>query len=398
VCGATHLEEEKMQSRSKRRILLPVAALALVAAAGGYGLHVSGSFADEVAVQSAPMATPVTVSHVKSSSVRLWNNFSGRLSAVEEVQLRPQVSGAIVEIRFEDGQLVQKDDILAVIDPRSYQATVNEARAELAAAEQNLSLAAKEKARAEKLVANGTVSKRVYDERLNTHRVAQSQVTRAKANLELAEIELDHAYVKAPISGRVSRVELTIGNQVNAGPNAPVLTTIVSTGKIYADFDLDEQTFFDSIGDGGKIAEAAHSIPVNMTLSNGRQVSGFVHSFDNRIDPRTGTIRTRALFDNLDGDLLPGTFAALEVGTLAKQDVIMISPEAISTDQDRKFVYVVEPDNTVAYRQVTLGSEINGMRIVTSGLNEGDLVIVNGIMKVRPGVPVVPEILQAAAS
>ena len=275
-----------MQSRSKRRILLPVAALALVAAAGGYGLHVSGSFADEVAVQSAPMATPVTVSHVKSSSVRLWNNFSGRLSAVEEVQLRPQVSGAIVEIRFEDGQLVQKDDILAVIDPRSYQATVNEARAELAAAEQNLSLAAKEKARAEKLVANGTVSKRVYDERLNTHRVAQSQVTRAKANLELAEIELDHAYVKAPISGRVSRVELTIGNQVNAGPNAPVLTTIVSTGKIYADFDLDEQTFFDSIGDGGKIAEAAHSIPVNMTLSNGRQVSGFVHSFDNRIDPR----------------------------------------------------------------------------------------------------------------
>ncbi|WP_417826521.1 efflux RND transporter periplasmic adaptor subunit [Thalassospira povalilytica] len=387
-----------MQSRSKRKILLPVAALALIAAAGGYGLHISGSSADEVAVQTAPMATPVTVSNVKSSSVRLWNNFSGRLSAVEEVQLRPQVSGAIVEIRFEDGQLVQKGDVLAVIDPRSYQAAVNEARAELAAAEQNLSLAAKEKARAEKLVSNGTVSKRVYDERLNAHRVAQSQVTRAKANLELAEIELDHAFVKAPISGRVSRVELTVGNQVNAGPNAPVLTTIVSTGKIYADFDLDEQTFFASIGDDGKIDEAAHNIPVNMTLSNGRQVSGYVHSFDNRIDARTGTIRTRALFDNLDGNLLPGTFAALQVGTLAKQDVITVSPEAISTDQDRKFVYVVEPDNTVAYRQVTLGAEINGMRIVTSGLNEGDLVIVNGIMKVRPGMPVAPEILQAAAS
>ena len=387
-----------MQSRSKRKILLPVAALALIAAAGGYGLHISGSSADEVAVQTAPMATPVTVSNVKSSSVRLWNNFSGRLSAVEEVQLRPQVSGAIVEIRFQDGQLVQKGDVLAVIDPRSYQAAVNEARAELAAAEQNLSLAAKEKARAEKLVSNGTVSKRVYDERLNAHRVAQSQVTRAKANLELAEIELDHAFVKAPISGRVSRVELTVGNQVNAGPNAPVLTTIVSTGKIYADFDLDEQTFFASIGDDGKIDEAAHNIPVNMTLSNGRQVSGYVHSFDNRIDARTGTIRTRAMFDNLDGNLLPGTFAALQVGTLAKQDVITVSPEAISTDQDRKFVYVVEPDNTVAYRQVTLGAEINGMRIVTSGLNEGDLVIVNGIMKVRPGMPVAPEILQAAAS
>ena len=188
---------------------------------------------------------------------------------------------------------------------------------------------------------------------------------------------------------------MTVGNQVNAGPNAPVLTTIVSTGKIYADFDLDEQTFFASLGASGKIDDAAQSIPVNMTLSNGRHVSGHVHSFDNRIDARTGTIRTRALFDNLDGTLLPGTFASLE---LAKEEVIMIPPEAISTDQDRKFVYVVQPDNTVAYRQVMLGSELNGMRIVTSGLEIGELVIVNGIMKVRPGMSVAPEILQASAS
>tara|TARA_R110000796_G_scaffold63211_2_gene146020 strand:- start:118396 stop:119589 length:1194 start_codon:yes stop_codon:yes gene_type:complete len=394
----TLLEDGKMQSRSKRKILLPAAVLALAVAAGGYGLHVTGSAADEVAVQSAPMATPVTVSDVKSNSVRLSSNFSGRLSAVEEVQLRPQVSGAIVKIGFEDGQLVKQGDILAVIDPRSYQAAVDEARAELSVARQNLSLASKEKERAEKLVSNGTVSKRVYDERLSTHQVAQSQVTRAQAQLELAEIELDHAYVKSPIDGRVSRVEMTVGNQVNAGPNAPVLTTIVSTGKIYADFDLDEQTFFASLGASGKIDDAAQSIPVNMTLSNGRHVSGHVHSFDNRIDARTGTIRTRALFDNLDGTLLPGTFASLELGTLAKEEVIMIPPEAISTDQDRKFVYVVQPDNTVAYRQVMLGSELNGMRIVTSGLEIGELVIVNGIMKVRPGMSVAPEILQASAS
>lgn len=390
-----------MQSRSKRKLLVPVAAMALVALAGGYGLHITGSAADEVALQTeqaALRAIPVTVSGVKSQSLRLWNNFSGRLSAVEEVQLRPRVSGEIVEIRFEDGQLVKQGDILAVIDPRSYQATVDEARAELAAARQTLALAKKEKERAEKLVSNGTVSKRVYDERISTYQVSQSQVGRAKAKLELAEIELDHAYVKAPINGRVSRVEMTVGNQVNAGANAPVLTTIVSTDRIYADFDLDEQTFFASLGETGKIDEAAQTIPVNMTLSNGRRISGHVHSFDNRIDPRTGTIRTRALFDNFDGTLLPGTFASLEVGTAAKSDVIVISPEAVSTDQDRKFVYVVEPDNTVAYRQVTLGSEINGMRIVTSGLNEGDLVIVNGIMKVRPGMPVTPEILQARAS
>ncbi|WP_404423101.1 efflux RND transporter periplasmic adaptor subunit [Thalassospira australica] len=388
-----------MQSRSKLKMLLSATAAIVAIAAGGYGLSTIGSAdADEAVVQAEPQVTPVTVQGIHSQSVRLWNNFSGRLSAVEEVQLRPQVSGAIVDIRFEDGQIVKEGDILAVIDPRTYKAAVDEAKAELAAARQTLSLAAKEKVRAEKLVANGTVSKRVFDERVSAEQVAQSQVNRALAQLELAEIEFDHAFVKAPIDGRVSRVELTVGNQVNAGPNAPVLTTIVSTGKIYADFDLDEQTYFASIYDATKIGGAAQQIPVRMTVAGGETISGFIHSFDNRIDTRTGTIRTRALFDNSDGALLPGSFASLQLGTSAEQDVILISPDAISTDQDRKFVYVVQSDNTVAYRQVTLGAEVDGRRIVTSGLEPGDMVIVNGIMKVRPGMPVAPEILQASAS
>ena len=294
--------------------------------------------------------------------------------------------------------MVTKGDILAVIDPRTYKAAVDQANAELTAARQTLSLAAKEKARAEKLVANGTVSKRVFDERVSAQQVAQSQVNRALAQLDLAEIEFDHAFVKAPIDGRVSRVELTVGNQVNSGTNAPVLTTIVSTGQIYADFDLDEQTYFASLYEAGKIKDAAHQIPVRLKATNGKTVAGFVHSFDNRIDARTGTIRTRALFENLDGALLPGSYASLQLGTVAEENVIMISPDAISTDQDRKFVYVVQPDNTVAYRQVMLGVEVDGRRIVTSGLEPGDLVIVNGMMKVRPGMPVTPEILQASAS
>lgn len=388
-----------MQSRSKLRMLLSATAAIAAIAAGGYGLSTIGTAdADEAVVQAEPQATPVTVQGIHSQSVRLWNNFSGRLSAVEEVQLRPQVSGAIVDIRFEDGQIVKQGDILAVIDPRTYKAAVDEAKAELAAARQTLSLAAKEKARAEKLVANGTVSKRVFDERVSAEQVAQSQVSRALAQLELAEIEFDHAFVKAPIDGRVSRVELTVGNQVNAGPNAPVLTTIVSTGKIYADFDLDEQTYFASIYDANKVSGADQKIPVRMTIAGGKTIDGFIHSFDNRIDTRTGTIRTRALFDNSDGALLPGSFASLQLGTSAEQDVILIAPDAISTDQDRKFVYVVQSDNTVAYRQVTLGAEVDGRRIVTSGLEPGDMVIVNGIMKVRPGMPVAPEILQASAS
>ncbi|OSQ49959.1 efflux RND transporter periplasmic adaptor subunit [Thalassospira alkalitolerans] len=389
-----------MQPRSKLKMLLSATTAIITIAAGGYGVStITQADADEVAVQvAAPQATPVTVEGIHSQSVRLWNNFSGRLSAVEEVQLRPQVSGAIVEIRFEDGQMVTKGDILAVIDPRTYKAAVDQANAELTAARQTLSLAAKEKARAEKLVANGTVSKRVFDERVSAQQVAQSQVNRALAQLDLAEIEFDHAFVKAPIDGRVSRVELTVGNQVNAGTNAPVLTTIVSTGQIYADFDLDEQTYFASLYEAGKIKDAAHQIPVRLKATNGKTVAGFVHSFDNRIDARTGTIRTRALFENLDGALLPGSYASLQLGTVAEENVIMISPDAISTDQDRKFVYVVQPDNTVAYRQVMLGVEVDGRRIVTSGLEPGDLVIVNGIMKVRPGMPVTPEILQASAS
>lgn len=388
-----------MQSRSRLGMLLPATAAIVAIAAGGYGLSTIGSAgADEAVAQAEPQLTPVTVENVHSQSVRLWNNFSGRLSAVEEVQLRPQVSGAIVDIRFEDGQIVKQGDILAVIDPRTYKAAVDEAKAELAAARQTLALAAKEKARAEKLVANGTVSKRVFDERVSAEQVAQSQVNRALAQLELAEIEFDHAFVKAPIDGRVSRVELTVGNQVNAGPNAPVLTTIVSTGKIYADFDLDEQTYFASIYDASKIGDVAPQIPVRMTVAGGETISGFVHSFDNRIDTRTGTIRTRALFENSNGALLPGSFASLQLGTPTEKQVILISPDAISTDQDRKFVYVVQSDNTVAYRQVTLGGEVDGRRIVTSGLEPGDMVIVNGIMKVRPGMPVAPEILQASAS
>ncbi|MBA05828.1 MAG: efflux transporter periplasmic adaptor subunit, partial [Thalassospira sp.] len=171
-----------------------------------------------------------------------------------------------------------------------------------------------------------------------------------------------------------------------------------STGKIYADFDLDEQTYFASIYDANKVGGAAQQIPVRMTVAGGETISGFVHSFDNRIDTRTGTIRTRALFENSNGALLPGSFASLQLGTPGQKDVILISPEAISTDQDRKFVYVVQSDNTVAYRQVTLGAEVDGRRIVTSGLEPGDMVIVNGIMKVRPGMPVAPEILQASAS
>lgn len=381
----------------KLKTVLTISGVIAGLAVGGYGLHqVQAADVETTVSTAAPQAMPVATTRIAQEPVRLWSDFSGRLSAVEEVQLRPQVSGAIVDVRFEDGQMVRNGDVLFVIDPRRYQAAVDQARADVSVARQTLDLARKEKARAETLVDKGTVSKRVFDERENAYKVALSQVNAARARLEQAEIELDHAYVKAPIDGRVSRVEITIGNHVVAGSSAPVLTTIVSNDAIYADFDIDEQTYLATVFGGAE--GDAHKVPVELTVGSGQSIAGYVHSFDNRIDPQTGTIRTRALFDNKTGALLPGMFAKLRLGTPAKEDLILLSPEAISTDQDRKFVYVVSDDNTVEYRQVTLGAQVNDKRVVTSGLKAGDQVIVNGIMKLRPGMPVAPQLAQASTS
>ncbi|WP_219821780.1 efflux RND transporter periplasmic adaptor subunit [Sneathiella aquimaris] len=346
----------------------------------------------------APQAMPVTVKNVEIEQVRLWSSYSGRLKAVEEVALRPQVSGAIVDVRFEDGQKVHAGDILFVIDPRTFETAVKQAKAELDAARQNLTLAKKEKMRAQELVDKGNVSKRVFDERINAYTVAASRVRQSVAALEQAQIALDHAYVKSPINGRVSRVEITRGNYVNSGPNAPVLTTIVSTDDIYADFEIDEQRYVALLGSTDKKNLSKVVIPVELQVGNGTMIQGVVHSFDNRIDPNTGTIRTRAIFENKQENLVPGMFAKVNIGNPDPVPLIMISPDVINTDQDRKFVYAISKDNTVEYRQVVLGASQDGKRVVTSGLSVNDQVIVEGLMKLRPGMPVAPKPVQKSQS
>ena len=363
----------------------------MTAVGGGAHYYISkGQAADVEAAtaQAAPPAMPVETITIRPEPVRLWSSFSGRLEAVEEVELRPQVSGIIVDVRFEDGQRVKAGDILFVIDPRTYQTAVNQARAELDAARYNLSLAKKERKRAEELVGRGNISKRVFDERNNAYTVASSRVRSAVAALEQAEIALDHAYVKSPINGRVSRVEITKGNYVPAGNGSPVLTTIVSTDSIYADFEVDESRYLSFLNASQQQGE--QKVPVQLSIAGQDPISGQVHSFDNRIDANTGTIRTRAVFDNRSGHLLPGMYARLQIGNPDKQQLILLPPKAINTDQDRKFVYTVSPENIVEYRQVTLGVSQNGKRVVTSGLGDNDRVIVEGIMKVRPGMPVAP--------
>lgn len=384
-----------MITTSKFKFGLSTAVLLVSIGVGGYVIS-STNFADAEPVLAAvaPQALPVNVVKIQTENIRLWNHFSGRLKAIEEVDLKPQVSGTIVDIRFADGQMVKKGDVLFVIDPRTYESAVRKAKAELDTARQNVTLAKKEKTRAEQLLARGNISKRIFDERVNTFTVTSSDVRHAIATLEQAEISLDYAYVKAPINGRASRIEITRGNYVAVGSNAPVLTTIVSTDGIYADFEIDEHTYLSNLYHNVRSKDEMMQVPVQLELGETTQITGYIHSFDNRIDPQTGTIRARAYFANERGALLPGMFAKLSLGAPRVEKLILLSPKAVSTDQNRKFVYTVSPENMVEYRQVTLGAFQDGRRVVTSGLNPNDTVIVDGIMKIRPGMPVAPQIKQ----
>ncbi len=391
-----------MSIRSGLKTLVYSTALIGTLLVGGYVAKTElteGGSAVHAAPAQVPQAIPVPVMSVATVPVRLWSEHSGRLAAIDSVELRPQVSGTIHDIRFEDGQMVTKGDVLVVIDPRPYEAAVAEAKAELEAAKHNVDYAIKQRDRAERLVGKGHISRSVLDERINDHTVAISRVSSAEAQLELAQIDLDYAYVKAPISGRLSRAEITVGNLVEAGPNAPILTTIVATQGIYADFDVDERTYLRHRQSVASAGQDPSVLPVELTIDAGQpQVyRGHIHSFDNRIDAATGTIRARAIFANDDGSLLPGMFAAIRLGAPEAQEVVLLDAKEIGTDQDRKFVYVVDAESRVAYREVTLGATVEGKRVITSGLEVGEQIILGGLMKVRPGLPVAPQPIEAEA-
>ncbi len=342
---------------------------------------------------AAPAAVPVTVATIVEKPVRTWSEFSGRLQAVDFVEIRPEVSGTITEIKFQDGQMVKAGDVLFVIDPRTYEAAVAKAQADLNSAKTNAEFSKTEFERAEELIKTQAIPGRVYDERSNANRMAQAAVAAAQANLEQAQISLDHANLKAPISGRVSRAEITVGNLVNASFNAPVLTTIVSNNGIYADFEVDEQTYLQNIRASANGSEEERQIPVQLTLQGDKEHSykGTIHSFDNKINPSSGTIRARAKFDNEDGRLMPGMFVSIKLGSSAMNDALLVPERAVGSDQNKKFVYVVGKDNKVIYREVQLGTQVDNQRIVNSGLKSGERVIVDGLQHVRPDALVDPK-------
>lgn len=348
-------------------------------------------------IQMKPQAMPVEVAIIKEQTIRLWKNFSGRLTAVDYVEIRPQATGLITDVRFEDGQFVTKGDILYIIDPRPLKAAVAIANANLIVAQNKYTLADKEYTRAKDLIKKTMISQRIYDERMNTRLVTDSIVKRAEAQLSEAEINLSHAYIKAPVSGHVSRAEITKGNLVSAGPNAPLLTSIVSRDSIYADFEIDEQTYLQYMHGVSSTNKLEDKIPVELRLQEDDLLyRGKIYAFDNRIDPSSGTIRVRAIFANPKGKLLPGMYARLKLGSATEEKRILISELAIGTDQNRKFVYVVNNQNKTTYREVQLGDSINGDRIVRSGLVAGDKIIIRGLIRIRPNMLVAPKISTTA--
>lgn len=380
-----------------KKIALSSALLVVTAYAMSYVIQTSFASDAPSSSKTKPPAMTVEVAIIKEQAIRLWTEFSGRLTAVDYVEIRPQASGLITEVKFEDGQLVNKGDILYVIDPRPLKAIVAQESANLIVAQNQHALADKEYQRAKDLIKEHTISKQLYDERKNTKQVADSIVKRAEAKLSEAEINLSYAYIKAPFSGRVSRAELTKGNLVSAGPNAPLLTTVVSSESIYADFEVDEKTYTRYMNGISSDRELRQKSPVELRLQSSDEVyPGKIHAFDNRIDSTSGTIRARAIFDNPQGKFLPGMYAHLKLGSVAEEKTILVSELAIGTDQNRKFVYVVNDENKATYREVRLGNSIGGDRVVQSGLVAGDKVIVRGLMRIQPNMLVDPKVTPAA--
>lgn len=338
---------------------------------------------------------PVSVAAVIERDVQQWNEFSGRLVAVNQVELRPRVSGTIEEIHFKSGALVKKGDLLFTLDQRPYLAEVNRAQGNLASAEAQVKLTASELARAEHLIKDKVISQSEFDSRKNAFNVNEAIFKSAKAALESAKINLDYTQIRSPITGRISRAEISKGNLIEAGINTPVLATVISNSPIYADFEVDENTFLRYAHITKSDTKQVNQIPVMMGLAteNDTPHRGYIESFDNRLNSASGTIRVRAVFENAQGMLVPGLFARMKLGDAGNHHVLLVTDRAIGTDQNKKFVLVVGSDNKVAYREIKLGNVVEGLRVVREGLNPGEKIVVNGLQRARPGSEITPEIV-----
>jgi RND family efflux transporter MFP subunit len=381
---------------SRSRISAVMSTLAVSGVLLGALIGLSGCGNDATATAQVP-APQVSVASALEREVTEWDEFTGRVEAVESVEIRPRVTGYIESVNFSEGSTVRRGDLLFVIDPRPYRAELSKAEAELARAVARSELAASDAARSKSLVDIKAVSREEYDTRVNASREATANVAAARAAVDAAKLNLEFTRVTSPIAGRVGKAAITAGNLVTGGSNAAtLLTTVVSLDPIYVTFEGDEQIYlkYTALAQRGE-RQSSRDVanPVLMELANETDYPrrGLMVFVDNQVDPRTGTIRARASFENKDGFLTPGLFARVKLLGHNSFQAVLVDDRAIGTDQSQKFVYVVDAANKVVYRPVKVGRLTDGLRIVLQGLQPGETVIVNGLQRVRPGVVVAPE-------
>jgi RND family efflux transporter MFP subunit len=375
----------------KRKIMLAAALLAMLAAIlemRGHGRSLP---------PAAPPVPAVTVANAQPQEIVEYDEFTGRTEAIESVKVCPRVSGYIREVRFQSGQLVKKGDVLFVIDPRWHEADFNRLQAQAEMSRVALENAKREADRTPNLLSNHAISAEESETRMSRYEEAKAALAAAEAARDYAKLDLDFTQVRAPIDGRVSRALMTDGNYVTGGSAAgTVLTTILSVNPVYVYADVDEDSLLkiNALAAAGQIETNAEGrTPVQLQLADeeGFPHQGYVESFDNHLDENTGTILLRAVFPNPDGRIVPGLFARVRLPVSGRHPAFLVSERAVGTDQARQYVLTLTSSNTVAYQTVQLGSEIQGKRIVRSGLHAGDRIVVNGFQRVRPGMAVAPQ-------
>lgn len=344
-----------------------------------------------------PPPPQVSVAAVIEKEVNEWDEFTGRLEAVERVEIRPRISGYIEKIFFQQGAEVKKGDLLFEIDPRPLQAELARTEADLARAKARFDLAQSDLARAEELLQSKSISPQGYEQLTSSRQDSNAAVQAAQAAVLTARLNLDYTKIRSPINGRTSRAEVTVGNLVTGGgAGSTLLTTVVSLDPIYAYFEGDEQVYLKYAelsrrGERSSSSDKRNLIYLGLSSEEGHPHQGYVDFVDNALNPQTGTIRARAVFDNKERQFTPGLFARLKLVGSGTYKAMLVNDKAVGTDQSKKFVLVVGADNKALYREVKLGPVIEGLRVVKQGLKAGEMIVVNGLQRVRPGDAVTPQ-------
>ena len=374
----------------------PLAALTLAAL---LPIAIAACTSEAAAPAGAPPPPEVSVAQVLTKQVAQWDEFTGRVAATETVELRPRVSGYVERVAYREGQDVKKGDLLFVVDPRPYRASLDQALANLERARAEQALAQMQDKRAQTLIDAKAISREEFEIRKAASSQGNAGVRAAEAAVAAARLDLQFTEVRSPIDGRAGRAAVTEGNLAQA--DATLLTTVVSQDPMYIYFESDEQAFlrYADLARKGERDGVRNPVRIGLANEDGYPHDGTVDFIDNQVDPKTGTIRARAVVRNPDRVFTPGLFARVQLKGSGRFAATLIDDKAVLTDQDRKYVYVLGPHNTAARKDVVLGPMIDGLRVVQSGLAPTDKVIVHGVQKVfMPGMPVAPKAIVMGAA